>query len=213
MYHFHCSSPIKRSLRYGLQGFSLLELLVVVAVLGIMAAGTSLALPDMAERRLLAEADRLAAILQTARAQARAAGVGVEVELPSNARTGFQLRPVWPAEHELALATPEQEPSASSTTPAATTTVAQRKNIAPSAQWTATDMPDVLAHPQGLLLPWLHEGTRAQLPQRMRLGPEPIEPAQSITLLDGDGRSVQVSSDGVQAFAVHPAPSSSAQGA
>lgn len=53
-------------------GFTLLELLVVVALIAIATAGGSLALRDSADSALDRDAQRLAALLETARAQARA---------------------------------------------------------------------------------------------------------------------------------------------
>ena len=56
------------------QGFTLLELLVVVALIAIATAGVSLSLRDSADSALERDATRLAALLETARAQARASG-------------------------------------------------------------------------------------------------------------------------------------------
>ena len=59
------------------RGFTLIELMVVLAIVAIGAALASLALPDGDSRTLAREADRLAALLESARAQSRAAGVPV----------------------------------------------------------------------------------------------------------------------------------------
>jgi general secretion pathway protein H len=56
-------------------GFTLLELLVVVALIGMATAGVSLSLRDSADSALERDATRLAALLETARAQARANGL------------------------------------------------------------------------------------------------------------------------------------------
>ena len=53
-------------------GFTLLELLVVIALIAIATASASLALRDSADSALERDAQRLAALLETARAQARA---------------------------------------------------------------------------------------------------------------------------------------------
>ena len=55
-------------------GFTLLELLVVVAIVALASAVVTMALPDPASTRLEREASRLAAILEAARVQARASG-------------------------------------------------------------------------------------------------------------------------------------------
>ncbi len=58
-------------------GFTLLELMVVIAIIAIATAGVGLALRDTAQTRLDREAERLAALLESARAQSRASGVAV----------------------------------------------------------------------------------------------------------------------------------------
>jgi general secretion pathway protein H len=59
------------------RGFTLLELLVVVAIIAIATAGVSLALRDSQATQLEREAQRLAALLESARAQSRSSGVPV----------------------------------------------------------------------------------------------------------------------------------------
>ena len=58
-------------------GFTLIELLVVVALIAIASAVVSLALRDPAATRLDQEAARLVALLESARAEARASGLAV----------------------------------------------------------------------------------------------------------------------------------------
>ena len=59
------------------RGFTLIELMVVIAIVAIGSALASLALPDSDRRTLAREGERLAALLEAARAQSRAAGVPV----------------------------------------------------------------------------------------------------------------------------------------
>lgn len=59
------------------RGFTLLELLVVVAIIAIASAGVSFALRDSQATQLEREAQRLAALLESARAQSRSSGVPV----------------------------------------------------------------------------------------------------------------------------------------
>jgi general secretion pathway protein H len=59
------------------RGFTLLELLLVVAIVGIATAGVAFALRDASQARLDTEAQRLTALLESARAQSRASGTPV----------------------------------------------------------------------------------------------------------------------------------------
>lgn len=65
--------PVRSSAR----GFTLLELLVVVGIIAIASAGVAFAMRDSAQTRIEREAQRLAALLESARAQSRARGVAV----------------------------------------------------------------------------------------------------------------------------------------
>jgi len=59
------------------KGFTLLELLVVVAIIALATAGVSFALRDSQATQLEREAQRLAALLESARAQSRSSGIPV----------------------------------------------------------------------------------------------------------------------------------------
>lgn len=59
------------------RGFTLLELMVVVAIVALATAGVSLTLRDNDGSRLETEALRLSALLESARAQSRSSGVPV----------------------------------------------------------------------------------------------------------------------------------------
>ena len=58
-------------------GFTLLELLVVLSIIAIATAGVSLALRDSAATYLQRESERLAVLLESARAQSRLSGLPV----------------------------------------------------------------------------------------------------------------------------------------
>ncbi len=65
------SSPFRQ------RGFTLIELMVVVALIAVGAASISLAMRDPAAARLEREAARLAALLEAARAESRVSGITV----------------------------------------------------------------------------------------------------------------------------------------
>lgn len=72
-------------------GFTLIELLVVVALIAITSATITLALRDPAELQLQREAQRLTALLETARAESRASGLTVRW-IPKGIKTGDDFR-------------------------------------------------------------------------------------------------------------------------
>ncbi|MES2785804.1 MAG: prepilin-type N-terminal cleavage/methylation domain-containing protein [Pseudomonadota bacterium] len=59
------------------QGFTLLEMLIVIAIVAIASAGVSFAIRDSQSTQLEREAQRLAALLEAGRAQSRSSGVPV----------------------------------------------------------------------------------------------------------------------------------------
>lgn len=63
--------------RSGTGGFTLLELLVVIAIIALATAGVGFAMRDSGQAALDREAERLAALLESARAQSRASGIVV----------------------------------------------------------------------------------------------------------------------------------------
>ncbi|WP_409035176.1 Tfp pilus assembly protein FimT/FimU [Methylibium sp.] len=76
--------------RVGARGFTLIELLIVVALIAIASAVASLALRDPATTQLEREGARLAALLESARAEARALGVAVRW-VPGGTEGGFRF--------------------------------------------------------------------------------------------------------------------------
>ncbi len=80
--------PTPASRSRSAHGFTLLELLLVVTIVAVASAGVALALRDSAQAQLETEAQRLAAMLESARAQSRASGVPVHWRATA---TGFVL--------------------------------------------------------------------------------------------------------------------------
>ncbi len=63
--------------RFSSRGFTLLELLLVVAIIAVASAGVSFALRDSGQTQLEREAQRLAALLESGRARSLTSGVPV----------------------------------------------------------------------------------------------------------------------------------------
>lgn len=70
-------NPHRRTNIHRSRGFTLLELIVVIAIIAIATAAVSFAIRDTNAANLDREADRLAALLESARAQSRASGIVV----------------------------------------------------------------------------------------------------------------------------------------
>jgi general secretion pathway protein H len=132
------------------RGFTLLELLVVVSIIAIATAGVAFSMRDSAQTQIEREAQRLAALLESARAQSRNRGVAV---IWHSTPQGFQF---------------EGLPAGS--------------------------LPD---H-------WLDSGTTVNPGSALELGPDPIIPAQSVTLNSKlqSGVAWRVASDGLRPFSV-----------
>ena len=81
------------------RGFTLIELMVVVAMIAIATAVASLALRDPAASKLEHEATRLVSLLESARAEARASGVAARWEPLAEQADGSGFRFVGLAAH------------------------------------------------------------------------------------------------------------------
>ncbi len=76
------------------QGFTLLELMVVVAIIAMASAGVGFAMRDSTQAGLEREAQRLAMLLESARSQSRATGVAVRWRVTPE---GFRFEGLPPA--------------------------------------------------------------------------------------------------------------------
>lgn len=80
------TEPLRSLPRKQARGFTLLELLVVVSIIAAVSAGVALALRDGNQTALERDAQRLAVLLESGRAQSRATGVAVRWQ---TTETGF----------------------------------------------------------------------------------------------------------------------------
>jgi general secretion pathway protein H len=72
------------------RGLTLLELLVVLAIIGFVMVGVSLSLRDSSQTQLEREAQRLVAMLEAARAQSRTSGIALIWQVTPE---GFSIHP------------------------------------------------------------------------------------------------------------------------
>jgi general secretion pathway protein H len=72
-------------------GFSLLELMVVVVIVGIATAAVSLSLRDASHSKLEEEGARLSALLESARTQSRIVGTDVRWQPAKDGAGGFEF--------------------------------------------------------------------------------------------------------------------------
>ncbi len=87
--------PAKGARRKGsARGFTLIELMIVVALIAVAAGVVSLALRDPASVRLETEAQRLSALLESARAESRGSGLAVHW-VPSRVEDDAHFRFLW----------------------------------------------------------------------------------------------------------------------
>ena len=87
------SCPVTTPPLHRTHGFTLLELLVVISIMALATAGVGLAMRDGGQAQLEREAERLAALLESGRAQSRASGVPVRWQATAD---GFRFDGVRP---------------------------------------------------------------------------------------------------------------------
>lgn len=158
------------------QGFTLLELLVVVALIAVATAGVSFSVRDSADNALERDAQRLAMLLETGRAQARASGLPV----------------VWRTQNS----TPNSSPNSS---PNTTRNNGQNNGQDPAQSFVFDGLPA-----PGLPGQWLSASTRATSNSAVTLGPEPLIEPQAVALwaLQSPGKTLWVVTDGLRPFKV-----------
>lgn len=85
----HSSLPPSQPRRSLPRGFTLLELLIVLAIIGVAAGSIMLGLRDSQETTLYKQAEQVAAALEVGRAQSRARGLAAEFAVNEE---GFQVK-------------------------------------------------------------------------------------------------------------------------
>ncbi len=171
-------------------GLTLLELLVVLAIIGFAMAGVSLSLRDSNQTQIEREAQRLVAVLEAARAQSRTSGVALIWQTTSE---GFVIRPA------LAL-----NPSQGNNTPI---TSAPSNATNPIAARTETWL---TVGTQALVSTATASANNAAPANLVVLGPEPILAPARITLsvattnTSKPSPSLSIGTDGLQPFRVMP---------
>ena len=153
-------------------GFTLIELLVVIALIALGTAAVSFSLRDSAESALERDAERLAALFESARARSRTSGIPVQWH-PQTLQNILSTQ---------ATKTPQgQQDSAG--------------------QAASTDCVFDGLPPLTLPAHWLSKRTEVDANARIVLGPDPIIGPQSVALRTSQ-LQVWVTTDGIQPFTV-----------
>ena len=172
------------------QGLTLLELLVVLAIIGFAMAGVSLSLRDSSQTQLEREAQRLLAVLEAARAQSRTSGIALIWQATPE---GFVIRP--------ALSTNPTQANSTAITSAPSNTASPI--AARTEKWLAMGT-------QALVSNAAQSANNTAQANLVVLGPEPILAPARITLSVATANSAKptpalsIGTDGLRPFQVMP---------
>jgi len=167
------------------RGLTLLELLVVLAIIGLGLAGVSLSLRDSNQTQIEREAQRLMAVLEAARAQSRTSGIAL---IWQSTPEGFVIQPAL-------AATPNHNTSAPS------------QAVSPMAPRTETWL---AANTQALVSTATLFTNNTAPANLVVLGPEPILAPTRITLSVATANSAKptpalsIGTDGLRPFQIVP---------
>ncbi len=131
------------------QGLTLLELLVVLAIIGFGLAGVSLSLRDSNQTQIEREAQRLIAVLEAARAQSRTSGMALIWQPTAE---GFVIRPALAPNQALGNTAPSSA-TGNTASPIATRTETWLATGTQAAISTATPTNLVVLGPEPILVP------------------------------------------------------------
>jgi general secretion pathway protein H len=197
---------LRRSGRPGkTRGFTLIELLVVIAIVALASAAVTLAVRDPQATQLEREAARLSALLESARAEARASGLAVFwVPTGPSAGGAVDIREGAAASDGRVLVGGGGAAGSGGGPSAPWSAGASRGGDTGTADAAPPDFRFV-GLPPAIILPrhWLAPGVSASVvgSTALRLGPEPLIPAQRVVLSLGSRRLV-LATDGLAPFAV-----------
>ena len=175
------------------QGLTLLELLVVLAIIGFAVGLVSLSLRDSSQTQLEREAQRLVAVLEAARAQSRTSGVALMWQATPE---GFVIRPAL-APHQ-AVGNSAAMTSSPNNTASPASPMARRTEA-----WLATGT-------QAVVSIAAHSTNDTAPANVVALGPEPILAPACITLSVATANSAKptpalnIGTDGLKPFQVVP---------
>ena len=150
-------------------GFTLLELLVVLAIVAMASVGVGFAMRDGTQTQLEREALRLSALFESARARAQISGIPVRWRVTTQ---GFQFEGLPPSERsedDLPQAWLDADTTASVDTPAIAS--AARQSRVPGQPDTLLLGPEPIIEPQGVTLL-----SRSQPAQHVRLATDGVRP-------------------------------------
>jgi general secretion pathway protein H len=173
------------------RGLTLLELLVVLAIIGFSVAGVSLSLRDSSQTQIEREAQRLVAVLEAARVQSRTSGIALIWQITPG---GFVIRPALSSGTTQSGNTPNTSASGNSASPIAARTETWLTTGTQAAVTTAASPTNNNTAPSNLLM----------------LGPEPILAPARITLSVAmannakPATSLSIGTDGLRPFQIVP---------
>ena len=172
------------------QGLTLLELLVVLAIIGFAMAGVSLSLRDSGQTQLEREAQRLVAVLEAARVQSRTSGIALIWQATPE---GFVIRPAYAPNPAQGGNTTITSATSNSTSPL----------VARTEAWLATGIQAMVS----TATPSTNNTAPANF---VVLGPEPILAPARVTLSVAAANSAKpatslsIGTDGLRPFQVVP---------
>ncbi len=156
------------------RGLTLLELLVVLAIIGFAFGAVSLSLRDSSQTQLEREAQRLVAVLEAARAQSRTSGIALIWQATPE---GFVIRPALAPNAASPIAARTEVWLTAGTQASVSTTASPINNTAP-ANWVGLG-PEPILSPVRITLS-VATANRAQAASTLSMGTDGLRPFQVV---------------------------------